>query len=162
LNRISTIEWVYAAISRGDVDAIWSCVADDMVWEQATESKSFPWVTVARGRDAVVRGLHSVPGITIRVEPQSFNETSAVLAVTVRFEVTMPARRETEGEWTSTWIEVHHWQFDAAGMICQLRQRGEAIGRRVEAGGGRLFPFGGSRGDDGGCGGNGFTTGETG
>jgi ketosteroid isomerase-like protein len=51
--NIKTIEGVYDAFTRGDVDAILAVVTDDVDWASETTSTVAPWYGVHHGRDGV-------------------------------------------------------------------------------------------------------------
>ena len=143
--QTSVVESLYAALRQGDMDALRALLAADVEWACATESDSVPWLIVQRGRDEVVESLRNLPGMTVSAVAQSFLETGDVVAATVRFEARLrkPAGYPAgdPAEWTHCWTEVHHWQFDAAGLICNLRQRTDAAARAAVSGAGRLVPF---------------------
>ncbi len=142
-SQVAIIESLYAAIGRGDLDTVGKCLADDVTWEYATESASLPWLTMRRGRTEVAESFRNLPGTIVNAVPQSFLETGSVVAATVQFEVTMAARADGATDWTHCWNEVHHWQFDAGGLVCCLRQRVDVAARAAVAGSGRLIPFDG-------------------
>jgi ketosteroid isomerase-like protein len=139
--QTSIIESLYAAVARGDIDAIRQCLADNVQWECATESASLPWLPMSHGAAAVAEAFRNLPGVMVRALPQSFLETADVVAATVQFEATMAARAEGAGDWTHGWTEVHHWQFDASGRVCRLRQRIDLTARAAVSPAGRLIPF---------------------
>ncbi len=139
--QASIIESLYAAAGRGDIDAIRQCLADDVEWECATESTSVPWLPVHRGSQDVAEAFRNAPGVTVRVSPQSFLETDNVVAANVQFAAIVAAVPGGAADWTHRWNEVHHWHFDASGLVCRLGQRIDTAARAVVSGAGRLIPF---------------------
>src|SRR5262245_8570822 len=55
--NLKTIEGVYAAFGRGDVQAILGCMAEDVAWEawadNSAQAAGVPWFAPRKGRDGV-------------------------------------------------------------------------------------------------------------
>lgn len=53
--NLQTVESIYDAFGRGDVEAILGCLADDVDWATDTDSTGAPWYGVRRDKDGVAR-----------------------------------------------------------------------------------------------------------
>lgn len=53
MNRIDTVQQIYAAFGRGDVPYILSQLADDVQWEYGASASPVPWLQPLRGCDQV-------------------------------------------------------------------------------------------------------------
>ncbi len=51
--NVKTIQGVYEAFGRGDVQAVLDAVADDVDWATETSSTAAPWYGVRHGKDGV-------------------------------------------------------------------------------------------------------------
>ena len=117
-DNIKTIQSVYEAFGRGDVNAILDAVTDDVDWGSDTSSSAAPWYGLKRGKDGVLSFFEAF-GSTMDVnqfEPISFaaNDDGEVHTI-VRFTAT---RRETG---TSVSMNLHHWFQLRDGKIAFYR-----------------------------------------
>ena len=83
--RIAAIQLAYEAFGRGDVEAVLTDIADDVVWEAVPSSDAAPWYGVYRGKADVPRFFKEI-GTSVEVTefaPLSFtaNETEVVAVV---------------------------------------------------------------------------------
>jgi uncharacterized protein len=68
--NVMTIQRVYEAFGRGDVQAVLESVADDVDWASETSSTAAPWYGVRHGKDGVASFFEAF-GSTMEV--QEFN-----------------------------------------------------------------------------------------
>jgi uncharacterized protein len=66
-DNIKTIQSVYEAFGRGDVQAVLEAVSDDVDWAAETSSTVAPWYGVRRGRDGVASFFEAF-GSTMEVQ----------------------------------------------------------------------------------------------
>ena len=116
-DNIKTIQAVYEAFGRGDVEFILDCVTDDVDWATDTASRSAPWYGPHKGKTGVADFFQAF-GATMtvqRFEPVSFaaNETDvhAVVALT--------STRVSTGR--SVDMNLHHWFQFRDGKIALYR-----------------------------------------
>ena len=117
-DNIKTIQSVYEAFGRGDVNFIVDAVTDDVDWGSDTSSAAAPWYGIKHGKDGVLSFFEAF-GSTMDVnqfEPVSFaaNEDDEVHTI-VRFAAT---RRETGA---SLSMNLHHWFQLRDGKIAFYR-----------------------------------------
>jgi ketosteroid isomerase-like protein len=51
--NVKTIQMIYEAFGRGDVQAVLECLTDDVDWASETSSTVAPWYGVRHGKDGV-------------------------------------------------------------------------------------------------------------
>lgn len=87
-DNIKTIQGIYEAFARGDVQAVLEGVTDDVDWATETSSTVAPWYGVRHGRDGVASFFEAF-GATMEVQefsPYAFaaNETEVHTVVHCR------------------------------------------------------------------------------
>ena len=117
-DNIKTIQSVYEAFGRGDVNAIIDAVTDDVDWATDTASTAAPWYGPKRGKDGVLEFFQqfgSTMDVTqFDVVSISGNDDGDVHAV-VRFG---GSRRETG---KSIAMNLHHFFQLRGGKIAYYR-----------------------------------------
>lgn len=115
--KIESIQRLYAAYGRGDVDAVLAEVADDVDWAAEAASSSAPWYGAFTGKAEVPRfftGIASNVDVTsFEVESLTTNETDVVANVLWSYTV------HATGCSTSMRMQ-HLWRF-ADGKIVYFR-----------------------------------------
>ncbi|AVP95985.1 hypothetical protein C7S18_01715 [Ahniella affigens] len=121
MHTIDTVQAIYAAFGRGDVDFILSQLSDDIEWEYDAPDSDVPWLQPRRGKDGAQRFFQEL-GNTMDI--QSFQVTRilgdaqlAVGLVDIAFVVKRTGKRVQERD------EVHLWHFDANGKVSRFRHR---------------------------------------
>jgi len=115
--KIETIQRVYEAFGRGDVDTILAEVADDVDWAPEAASSSAPWYGHYASK-AVVPKFFEAIGTSIDVTeftPLAFATNDTDVMVTIRFGFTV----RTTGR--SATMTIHHWWTFADGRIVRYR-----------------------------------------
>jgi ketosteroid isomerase-like protein len=115
--KIETIERVYAAFGRGDVDAVLAEVADDVDWAAEAASTSAPWYGPHQGKDGAARFFAEL-GSSVEIgefTPLSFTSNDTDVMVTIRWTFTARATGRTATE------TLHHWWRFADGRIVLYR-----------------------------------------
>jgi len=115
--NITTVQNVYAAFGRGDVDTILAVVTDDVDWASEPESTVAPWHGVHKGKGEVSKFFETL-GATIavdRFEPLTFAANDTDVLTVVRFGLTVPATGK-RGE-----MDIHHWFQLRDGKIARYR-----------------------------------------
>lgn len=114
-----TVQELYAAFGRGDVDGILSHLADDVDWDNSrVYSKECPWNSTFLGKTAVP-GFFQVVYDQLEFavfQPLTFIESNDHVAVVLRLESTLKRNGQTlENDC------VHIWGFNAAGKVNRYR-----------------------------------------
>jgi len=125
MNRIDTVQQIYAAFGRGDVPAILQQLAEDVEWEYATGPNPIPWLQPLRGRDQVPKffeALFSNVEITRFEVGKIFGDAETVVdLVTLEYTARATGRKVQEVD------EVHIWHFNAAGQVQRFRHRADTL-----------------------------------
>lgn len=116
-DNTKTIEAMYAAFGRGDVEAILASLTDDVDWATDTESSAAPWYGVRHGKDAVVDFFQQF-GSSMEVEeftPTTYaaNEDSVHTIVRCR------AKSRVTGKVAD--MSLHHYFRFRDGAVCFYR-----------------------------------------
>lgn len=115
--KIVTVQRIYEAFGRGDVDAVLAELADDVDWASEAVSTSAPWYGTYRGKGEVPLFFKAI-GTSVEVTefvPLSFTANETDVMVTIRWTVTAIATGK------SATINLHHWWSFADGKIAFYR-----------------------------------------
>lgn len=116
-----TVQAIYAAFGRGDVDSILACFAPDIEWEHDWCDCDVPWMKPRRGLPEVARYFAELEALEIeRFEPLNFLSGGNQVAVPARFDAKVRATGRSIHD-----IEMHLWTFDEAGKVCRFRHFGD-------------------------------------
>jgi ketosteroid isomerase-like protein len=115
--KVKTIEQVYEAFGRGDVDAILALVTDDVDWASEAESKVAPWHGTHKGKGEVAKFFETLGGAVEVTEftPLAFASNDTDVMVVVRFGMKVLATGKS-GE-----MDLHHWFRFRDGKIERYR-----------------------------------------
>lgn len=107
--KIVTVQRLYEAYGRGDVDAVVAEVADDVEWGAEASSTSVPWYGSYRGKGEVPLFFKNIATNVEVTEftPLSFtsNETDVIVAVHWAYTVNATGKRAEMNM-------AHWWRFD--------------------------------------------------
>jgi len=115
--NITTVQAIYEAFGRGDVDAILERLTDDVDWASEADSEIAPWHGVRRGKDQVPSFFEAL-GATIDVTeftPLTFASNATDVLVVIRFGLTV---RENGNSGS---MDLHHWWRLRDGKVCFYR-----------------------------------------
>lgn len=117
--KIETLQHVYAAFGRGDLDTILAALADDVDWISVSEepNPAVPWYGRYRGKGEVPRFFKEIGSAVAVTEftPQSFaaNDTDVMVAIRWAFTVTATGK--------SAILQMQHWWRFADGKVVFVR-----------------------------------------
>jgi uncharacterized protein len=115
----TTVAAIYDAFGRGEIPAILERLAEDVEWEQWSDTASrdgIPWLKAGTGRDAVARFFEVVGELTIHeFAVLDIIGTGRQIAVEVLIDVELPNGGRYRDE------ELHLWTFDDAGKVSRMR-----------------------------------------
>jgi ketosteroid isomerase-like protein len=120
MDNISTVQRIYEAYGRGDLDAILAELADDVVWETyptSAHDAGVPWMVRREGREAVAGFFESLELTQHhRLEPLNFLAGGHQVAVVFALDLTVNAtgvRFQDE--------DLHLWTFGDDGRVTGYR-----------------------------------------
>jgi uncharacterized protein len=115
--NIKTIQGVYEAFGRGDVEAILDVLTDDVDWASEPESSIAPWHGIHRGKHKVPAFFTTLAEtiVVTRFEPLAFASNDTDVMSVVRFGLRVPVTSKS-GE-----MDIHHWFRFRDGKICLYR-----------------------------------------
>jgi ketosteroid isomerase-like protein len=115
--KIATVQTLYEAFGRGDVEAILELLSDDVDWASCPESAVAPWHGVHRGKGEVPNFFKSLgEGVDVTgFEPLAFTANQTDVMVVTRFAATARATGK------SAEMDIHHWWRFRDGKICLYR-----------------------------------------
>lgn len=115
--KIETIEKLYAAFGRGDVDAILEELTDDVDWASEAGSSVAPWHGRRTGKAEVAQFFAALAEATqvTAFAPVSFaaNNTDVMVVIDFAFRVLATDK--------SGAMQLHHWWRFRDGRICHYR-----------------------------------------
>jgi ketosteroid isomerase-like protein len=115
--KIETVQGIYEAFGRGDVDAILAQLADDVDWAPEAASTSAPWYGHYRSKSEVPRFFKEI-ATSIEVTeftPLAFTSNETDVMATIRFGYTVNSTgKRAVGN-------LHHWWRFADGKIVLYR-----------------------------------------
>ncbi|WP_322754542.1 nuclear transport factor 2 family protein [Frankia sp. Cas3] len=106
--KIDTVQRLYAAYGRGDIDAVLAELADDVDWAAEAASTSVPWYGSYRGKGEVPRFFKDI-GSNIEITeftPLSFTSNETDVIATVHWAYTVHATGKTAAMYMQHW-----WRF---------------------------------------------------
>jgi uncharacterized protein len=103
--NIATIQEVYDAFGKGDVDTILGHVTDDVDWSAEAASDTAPWYGHRSGKDAVARFFADIAGAISVNEftPLSFAANDSEVMTLIRFGMTVNSTGK------GTQMNLHHY-----------------------------------------------------
>ncbi|MGD9530729.1 nuclear transport factor 2 family protein [Pseudonocardia sp.] len=115
--KIQTVQDVYAAFGRGDVEAILAVLTDDVDWASEPESSIAPWHGVRRGKAEVPSFFVALAeGLKVtEFTPLAFTSSDTDVMAVIRFGFTVLASGRS-GE-----MDLHHWWRFRDGRIAFYR-----------------------------------------
>ena len=115
--NVATIQSIYEAFGRGDVDFILDRVTDDVDWASEPDSKIAPWHGIRRGRAEVPSFFEALGGAVEVTEftPLAFASNESDVMVVIRFGMRVRATGR------SGTMDIHHWWQLRDGKIFRYR-----------------------------------------
>lgn len=113
-DNIEVVKEIYAAVGRGDVDAILERVADDVDWAADAAGTAAPWYGPRSGREGVASFFRDL-GASIEISeftPHSY----AAGGGDVHLLVDWTFRPLANGRTTSMTMH-HHWQLEGGRVV---------------------------------------------
>ena len=112
--KIESVQRIYEAVGRGDVEAILAEVADDVDWAPEAASSSVPWYGEHRGKDGVSRFFQEI-GSSVEVSdftPLSFTSNDTDVVATIRWAYKVNATGKSAAMNMQHW-----WRFDDGKVV---------------------------------------------
>jgi ketosteroid isomerase-like protein len=111
--KIETVQSVYEAFGRGDIDFILDQLTDDVDWASCLDSDIAPWHGILRGK-AEVPSFFKALGETLQITeftPLSFASNETDVMVVTHWAATAPATGKSAA------MDIHHWWRFRDGKI---------------------------------------------
>jgi uncharacterized protein len=120
MSNVQTVQEIYAAFGRGDVDVILECLAPDIAWEawadHSAQNADVPWLVARDDRQGVAEFFALISEWeTRRFEILDFMASDNQVVVEVATEWRLPSGAELVDE------ELHLWTFDESGVVVRFR-----------------------------------------
>jgi uncharacterized protein len=120
VSNVETVQEIYAAFGRGDVEAIVDKVADDVQWESweagnTAQRAGVPDLAARSGKDGVREFFGVVAGMQIE-DLKVLDVLASERQVVVEIDIQIAA-----GDTRIRDEELHLWTFDDAGRVVRLR-----------------------------------------
>jgi uncharacterized protein len=117
--KIESTQRMYAALGRGDVEAILAELSDDVDWVSVSEARhpSVPWYGSYRGKGDVPRFFKEI-GTSVEITeftPLSFTSDDTDVMVALRWSFT------ARGTGRSATLHMQHWWRFADGKVAAVR-----------------------------------------
>ncbi len=115
--KIETVQRIYEAFGRGDIDYILDQLTDDVDWASCPDSDIAPWHGIRRGKGEVPSFFKAL-GETLQITefmPLSFASNETDVMVVTRWGATAPATGR------ALTMDIHHWWRFRDGRICFYR-----------------------------------------
>ncbi|HET9050927.1 MAG TPA: nuclear transport factor 2 family protein [Candidatus Dormibacteraeota bacterium] len=112
--KIESVQRLYAAYGRGDIDGVLAEVSDDVDWAAGAASASAPWYGSHRGRDGVARFFGAIASSVdvTQFELVSFAANETDVMNVVRFGYTVRATGRSVAMTMQHW-----WRFDGGRIV---------------------------------------------
>ncbi len=117
MSNTDTVQAIYEAFGRGDVDAILGHFAEDVEWDRDAPGYGVPIFEPGTGRDHAAQFFARVMNDLefLRFEPTSFLSGGNQVAVPISVE----ARVRSTGKVAEV-LEIHLWTFDDQGKVSRF------------------------------------------
>lgn len=120
MSNVETVQEMYASFGRGDVPAILSKLADDVVWDDDATKSNVPFIQPRRGRDGVGEFFQSLAAVDFtNFEPTELlaNGNTVVALLNVAFTVKATGKKVDQNS------QAHIWRFNDKGQVTSFRHR---------------------------------------
>ena len=115
--HIETVQALYGAFGRGDIQSILAALREDVEWEHDSVDHGVPWLRPRRGREAVAGFFADLGAVEIeRFEPRSFLAGGDQVAAVIWFECVVKATGRRVRD-----LEMHLWTFAGDGKVQRFR-----------------------------------------
>lgn len=115
--KILTVQRMYEAFGRGDVEAVLADVTDDVQWGSAPDSTAAPWYGDYHGKAEVARFFKEI-GTNVQVTeltPLAFTSNDTDVMVALRWGFTVHATGK------SVSADMYHWFRFVGGLVAVAR-----------------------------------------
>jgi ketosteroid isomerase-like protein len=124
MSHIPTVQAIYAAFGRGDIETILGHLADDVVWEYDKPAAGIPWLVPLRGRAQVPGFFAALAAVEFQQFQPKLQLESGNIVVglnDVAFTVRATGKRVVEED------EIHIWHFDASGRVARFCHKTDTL-----------------------------------
>ncbi len=114
MSNLQTVQSIYEAFGRGDIGAILSHLADEVIWEYDKIGSDIPWLEQRHGRAEVPKFFEALGALEFQeFRPKTLLENGDIVVAlnNVTFTVKTTGKKVIEED------EVHIWYFDSHGRV---------------------------------------------
>lgn len=120
MSNVTTIEKMYAAFERGEIQVILDGLSEDVIWEYGINSTDIDWLQPRQGKDGVAQFFQSLNAIEFRkFQPKYILDGGNVVVGLIDFAGIVKAT----GKEIIEDDEVHIFYFNDRGQITKFRHR---------------------------------------
>ena len=123
MSNIETVQQIYAAFGRGDIDAILACLSETVEWEYGgPPSTDVPWLQPRTGRAGAAEFFGALRALEFkRFDVKLVAGSGSVVVGLCDLEAVVTANGRSVVEED----EVHIWHFGADGLVTRFRHRAD-------------------------------------
>lgn len=119
-SALQTVQQIYAAFARGDIDAIVDLLDDDVQWEtwaaNAAQAADVPWLRAGTGKAAAGRFFEEIGRWQLEdFQVLGLMASDTQVAAEAVVDAIVPGGRRLRDE------EMHLWNVNAAGKVTRFR-----------------------------------------
>ena len=116
MGNMETLQGIYDAFGKGDIDAIVEQLDDDVQWDQEAPAYGVPIYEPGVGKDHARRFFGLLSGLEFeRFEPTNFLVGGDQIAVTINIRAKILATGNVAEA-----LEIHLWTFGADGKVSRF------------------------------------------
>ncbi|HSJ69634.1 MAG TPA: nuclear transport factor 2 family protein [Anditalea sp.] len=121
MNNLDTVNQIYNAFGKGDIQTILECLADNVKWEQWSDNSAqkagVPWMQARQGKEGALEFFKIVSEFNVKdFQLLSIMGNETQVAVEIIFEANIPS---TNGHYRDE--EIHLWTFNDEGQVVRMR-----------------------------------------
>jgi len=122
MSNLETVQTIYNAFSRGDVETILTFLAEDVDWEYGGTSTDIPWLQPRQGRQGAAGFFAALAAVEFRsFVVKTIAEAGDVVIDLCDYDAVIRAN----GAEVSEQDEVHIWHFNAEGLVQRFRHKAD-------------------------------------
>jgi ketosteroid isomerase-like protein len=122
MSNIETVQAIYEAFGRGDVEAILARLSEDVEWEYGVNTTDVPWLQPRRGRAGAAEFFQALAALEFRNFQVTLIAGSGNIVVGL-CDVTAVVR--STGKTFVEPDEAHIWHFGEDGLVQRFRHRAD-------------------------------------
>jgi len=124
MSNLQTVQEIYEAFGRGDIETIMSKLSDTVNWEYSGSNETVPWLKNRRGKEETLGFFQDLAVVDFnRFEPTALLDGGMVVVALIDIDLTV----KKNGENIAEKDEVHVWRFDQDGKVSGFRHGADTL-----------------------------------